>query len=190
MKRFLLSLVLLAPGAVLAEPCDMTPFKEIDQRYVAAAPACIESGDYTSAACAVIKDLTLEIFQASASVKALRCEDIPYETDPRLESLREQIFALRDAQMENEVQVENSSDAVPAKFDDGEIACTQVMHDIEQKYDFIDLKWVRNQVDVSRYFPIVPCSYEAIQPGVYGNTPVIIEVVLNVSNKRYRLKVH
>lgn len=186
---------LFAPGAVFAAPCDMTPFKEIDQRYIEAAPACLDSGDYTSEACAEIAGLMPEISQASASIKAQGCEDLPYDEDPRLAPLRERVLALAHAQAEKERVArparENQADeSGSAEYDNGAKVCTQLMHDIEQKYDFSDLKWLRNQTDTSRYFPILPCTYEAIRPTVYGNTPVIIEATINLSNQRYRIKVH
>lgn len=195
MKNIVIALGLLVPGAVFAEPCDMTVFKEIDQRYIEAAPACLDSGDYTSEACAEIAGLMPEISQASASIKAQGCEDLPYDEDPRLAPLRERVFALAQAQAEKERVARNAREntgpgAVSAEYDNGAEVCTQLMHDIEQKYDFSDLKWLRNQTDTSRYFPILPCTYEAIRPTVHGNTPVIIEATINLSNQRYRIKVH
>lgn len=194
MKNIVLPLALLVPGAVFAVPCDMTRFKEIDQRYIVVAPACIDSGDYASAACADVNDLKLEMFQASASIKALRCEDLPYEEDPRLAPLRNQVLALEQAQVEKE-RLARKPKELPApevsspKYDNGAEACTQLIKDIEQKYDFSELKWLRNKGDMSAFYPIMPCAYEAIRATVYGDTPVIIEATLNLSSHRYRLKV-
>ena len=41
MKNFVLFTALLAPAVAMAEVCDMTEFKKIDQRYVTTAPACL-----------------------------------------------------------------------------------------------------------------------------------------------------
>ena len=190
MKNLVLFTALLAPAAAMAEVCDMTEFKKIDQHYIAAAPACIASKDYSSVSCRRMKELTLDLFQASASVKAIGCEDVPYEEDPRLEPLRKQVFALENAERQaQKLAEEKKAKAVP-KSDNGAEACSRLMKDIEQKYDVTDLKLLINRADMSAFYPIMPCTYEAIRPTVYGNTQVIIEAVLNLSNNRYQIKIH
>lgn len=190
MKNFVLFTALLAPAAAMAEVCDMTEFKKIDQRYVTTAPACIASRDYSSASCAPVKELTAEIFQASASIKAIGCEDAPYEEDPRLESLRKQVFALDNAERQAQKSEEERKAKAVSKSGHGVEVCTRLMRDIGQKYDVTDLKLLINRTDMSAFYPIMPCTYEAVRPTVYGNTRVIIEAVLNLSNNRYQIKIH
>ena len=190
MKNLVLFTALLAPAAAIAEVCDMTEFKKIDQHYIAAAPDCIASRDYSSVSCARIEEMTLDIFQASASIKAIGCEDAPYEEDPRLEPLRKQVLALENAERQAQKLEEEKKAKVVLKFDNGSEACARLMKDIGQKYDVTDLKLLINRADMSALYPIMPCTYEAIRPTVYGNTRVIIEAVLNLSNNRYQIKIH
>ncbi|VVM37317.1 hypothetical protein PS631_00097 [Pseudomonas fluorescens] len=80
-----------------------------------------------------------------------------------------------------------SGDAAAAS--NGTEICTKLMADIERKYDLLDLKLIPNQADISSFYPIVPCAYDAIRPTVSGNIPVVVQAQLNQSNKRYRISI-
>lgn len=183
MKNIPLLLVLLSPGAALAAACDTSAFREIESQYLSAAPTCISSGDYSSAACARIDELKLKSNEAEASVKALRCDDSGYAESAGVAPLRKQVLALEQSRP-------NKSGPAPQRLaDNGSAICTKLMIDIAYEYDLTNLKLIPNKTDVSSLYPIVPCTYEAIRPTVSGNVPVIVQAQLNQSNKRYRISI-
>ena len=168
----------------MAATCDMSEFRNIDKQYMNAAPACVESGDYSSSACSRVRALDAKSNQAAASVKALRCDDSGYVENPDLVPLRLQVITLERA---------HASKALarnPKQSDNGAAICATLMADISRKYDLLNLKLIPNKADVSSFYPIVPCSYEAIRPTVAGNIPVVVQAQLNQSNKRYRISIH
>lgn len=181
MKNIPLLVALLSPGAVLAASCDMSEFRDIDQQYLKAAPACIASGNYASAACSRIGELNARSNQAAASVKAMRCDDSGYVESPDLAPLRLQVISLQHAQEGKARDLRLT--------DNGSEICTKLMADIALKYDLVNLNLIPNKADVSSFYPIVPCSYEAIRPTVNGNIPVIVQAQLNQSNRRYRISI-
>ncbi|PMX22737.1 hypothetical protein C1Y23_19215 [Pseudomonas sp. GW460-12] len=182
MKNIPLLIALLSPGAALAAACDMSELRDIDRQYLASAPACVASGDYGSAACTSIGELNLRSNQAAASMKALRCDDSGYVENPDLAPLRLQVISLQR-------QTEKAQTRDPKFADNGSAICTTLMADIASKYDLLNLKLIPNKADVSSFYPIVPCSYEAIRPTVSGNIPVVVQAQLNQSNKRYRISI-
>lgn len=103
MKNLVLCLTLVAPFAAIAADCDMTELKNIDQRYIAVAPTCIASGDYSSKACQGVRDVILEIDQASADIKAQGCQYVEFLEDSRLGDLRTQVLKLTDAYNAKEI---------------------------------------------------------------------------------------
>lgn len=182
MKNIPLLIALLSPGAALAAACDMSEFRDIDRQYLASAPACITSGDYGSAACSAIGELNARSGQAAASTKALRCDDSGYVENPDLAPLRLQVISLQR-------HTEKTKARDPKLADNGSAICTTLMADIARKYDLLNLKLIPNKADVSSFYPIVPCSYEAMRPAVSGNIPVVVQAQLNQSNKRYRISI-
>lgn len=183
MKNLPLLVALLFPGAAFAAACDMSEFRDIDQQYISSAPACIASGDYSSASCVGIRELGFRSNQAAASVKALRCDDSGYVEPAQIAPLRDQVIALQSAQ---DKAAKTTVQTIP---DNGSAICTTLMADIALKYDLLNLKLIPNKVDVSSFYPIVPCTYDAIRPTVGGNIPVIVQAQLNQSNKRYRVSI-
>lgn len=182
MKNLPLLIALLSPGAALAAACDTSELRDIDRQYLASAPACVASGNYGSAACTAIGELNLRSNQAAASMKALRCDDSGYVENPDLAPLRLQVISLQRA-------TERTQASEPKLADNGSAICTTLMADIARKYDLLNLKLIPNKADVSSFYPIVPCSYEAIRPTVSGNIPVVVQAQLNQSNKRYRISI-
>lgn len=182
MKNLPLLIALLSPGAALAASCDMSEFRDIDRQYMASAPACVASGDYSSAACGAVSALNARSSQAAASLKSLRCDDSGYVENPDLAPLRLQVITL-------ERQTEKSKTPKLNVADNGSAICATLMADISRKYDLLNLKLIPNKADVSSFYPIVPCSYEAIRPTVSGNIPVVVQAQLNQSNKRYRISI-
>jgi hypothetical protein len=195
MRKIILIFLLVYPAAAMAEPCDMTIFRDIDQRFIAAAPSCIESGDYNSHSCNVIRALQQEGMQAAASVKAVRCEDVPYDEDPRIAPLREKVLVLQDAawrgqRLDAKTDSFSEPESTPGGHDNGVDVCTRLLKDIEQKYDFSGMRLLANQGDMSVFYPIMPCTYEAVRTTIHGDMPVVIEATINLSNRRYRIKVY
>lgn len=182
MKKISLLIALLSPGAALAAACDMSELRDIDRQYLASAPACVASGDYSSAACTAIGELNLRSNQAAASMKGSRCDDSGYVENPDLAPLRLQVISLQ-----RRTEKARANDAKIA--DNGSGICTTLMADIARKYDLLNLKLIPNKADVSSFYPVVPCSYEAIRPTVSGNIPVVVQAQLNQSNKRYRISI-
>jgi hypothetical protein len=115
-------------------------------------------------------------------MKALRCDDSGYVENPDLAPLRLQVISLQRA-------TERIQASEPKLADNGSAICTTLMADIARKYDLLNLKLIPNKADVSSFYPIVPCSYEAIRPTVSGNIPVVVQAQLNQSNKRYRISI-
>lgn len=194
MNRSLLFTAVLVPNVTMAAVCDMSDFKRIDQNLIDSAPSCIASRDYSSVSCARVRELTLESFQASASIKAIGCEDLPYEEDPRLEPLQKQILALKNAYHEKDrtskkVTTQRDTNS-PPEINSGVEVCTKLMEDIKSKNDFSEIQLLENKTDMSSFYPIMPCTYEAVRPTVYGNTRKIIKATLNLSNNRYRIQMH
>lgn len=181
MKNIPLLITLLVPGMAMADVCDMSGLMDIEQEYLSLAPACISSGDYSSDSCARIDELNARSNQAAASVRALRCDDSGYTEIPGVAPLRMQVLSLQRA------QASKSQAETTAKPDNGHAICTRLMGDIALKYDLLDLKLIPNKSDISSFYPIVPCTYEAIRPTARGNIPVIVHAQLNQSNKRYRI---
>ncbi|WP_448693552.1 hypothetical protein [Pseudomonas rhizophila] len=183
MKNIHLLVALLSPGAALAATCDMSEFRDIDRQYLSSAPACIASGDYSSSACAAIGELDARYNETAASIKALHCDDSGYAENPDLAPLRLQVISLKRA------QTNKAKSQDPQLTDNGSAICTKLMADISLKYDLLNLKLIPNKSDVSSFYPIVPCAYEAIRPTVRGNIPVVVQAQLNQSNKRYRISI-
>lgn len=182
MKNLPLLIALLSPGAALAASCDMSDFREIDRQYMASAPACVASGDYSSTACVAVGALNARSDQAAASMRALRCDDSGYVENPDLAPLRLQVISLQR-------QTDKAKSREPKLADNGSAICTTLMADISRKYDLLNLRLIPNKADISSFYPIVPCAYDAIRPTVSGNIPVVVQARLNQSNKRYRISI-
>lgn len=160
MKKLFILFALLTPLSALAAVCDTTELNNIEKRYMAAAPSCIDSGVASSFACASVweagNDSTLEF----AALKRVGCNTGAYPINPHFSYL----VGLVEALPKVESNVTTSTN---------EPNCINQIPAIELKYNLSSVKWISND-DSPDYTDMLLCYYSAVSSADTGSVFVIV----------------
>lgn len=183
MKTLLAALALIAPLNAMAALCDSTELNKINELFNLIAPHCIASGDYTSDACAIVRQIPDDVVKAEANLKKSKCYGGTYDNAPRTAEYSELIFALPG----------HPSNTVKPVADDSyaENVCNALipMYKTKDLGTVTNLVWMRLG-DQPKSKPFLTCMYRAIIPNEKdGDIPVRVMVEYDKAKSSYTLKV-
>lgn len=148
MKKLLILFALLTPLSALAAVCDTTELNNIEKRYMAAAPSCIESGVASSAACTSVWKADNDSVLEFAVLKQAGCNAGAYPVNPHFSYLVGLVEALP--------KVEGNATAST-----NEPICISQIPAVERKYNLGSVKWISNG-DSPDYADRLLCYYSAV----------------------------